>query len=322
MKGSSFDWKKLSYVDQKLLEAFEQKQFAEVDKLINDGANVNVYFGPGDSALHYFKDVEIIEKLLKCGACVNQTNSYRETPLMHAVSYYKHYDIVKLLLKHGASVSYSKRHGETALSMALHSSFFRQGYPEQIIKVLLEFGDYLKVTELCYPKPISELLIKLSLINRNVCVTRNVIVNSKSEYVEYADKCQAELDLMNSTKLNNSSSLLDIVKNWRQWLPDQTILKFLKDYEQQYPIYADVISDRIVANVSARCKLLSKLDELVVIAEGFELSRIVLNNDCKRYMMKFVSNKDLKSFIEGVTTDADDEKKDLDAPDAKRFKIE
>lgn len=319
MKGSSWDWKQLKFVDQKLLEALELKQFVEVDRLIKDGADVNVNFGPGDNALHYFNDVDIIEKLISCGASVNHSNSYRETPLMHAVCYYKDVEIVKLLLKHGAWSWYSKRHGETAMSMALRSSFFNRGLPEKVVKTLLEFGTQLEVTELPYPERIAQLLIKLSLISENVILPRNVIANSKTEYVVYADECEAEVKSMDSVKFNGSSSLLDIVKNWRRWLQNESIMKLLNDHEQRYPIYGDVLFDRIHTPIMQRRNLLSKLDIVAVIAKSSEHSDTVLNMDCKRHIMKYVSNKDLESFLDGIS-EVDDLKADFNEPNAKRVK--
>lgn len=326
MKGSSYDWKNLKSVDQKLLEALKLKQFAEVDRLIKEGADVNVSFGPGDSALHYFEDVDIIEKLLKNGANVNQNNSYSETPLMHAVSYYKHVEVVKVLLIHGANVNVSNRRRNTPLDMALRSSYFNRGDPEKTIKTFLEFGTRLTVKELCYPERISKLLIKFSMINENVIVPTNVIQSSKPEYVVFVDECRAEVNLLDSCKFNNSLSLLDIIKNWRRWLPNLSIMKLLNDYEQTYPIYGDFICDRIHAVILERRKLLSQLDMMVVSAkrceiEGSEYAE-VLDMDCKRHIMKFVSNKDVESFLSG-TSETDDSEKDLnDPPNAKRVKFE
>lgn len=324
MKASSGDWKDLKRIDQQLLEALKQKQFVEVDRLIEEGAAVNVRFGQSrDSALHYFKDVEIIEKLLDCGADVNASNFYQETPLMHAVSYYKDVAIVKALVRGGAWTHVRKR-GETVVSMALGATCLpRNGMPEKTLKALLEFGCHLQVDDLCYADGTSKLIIKLSMISNNIIMVGRAIQDSK--YVAYAEACQSEVRLMNSKHYNGSSSLLNVVKNWQNWLPDLSIMKLLENYEETYHIYADVIFDRIHAVILDRRKLLCQLDVLVVSAEKcdgeqFENSQVILNMDCKRHIMKYVSNKDLKSFLSGVSTKT--ECTDDSQPNAKRAKIE
>lgn len=325
MKASKGDWKELTQINQQLLEALEQKQFVEVDRLIKEGAAVNVRFGPSrDSALHYFSDVEIIEKLLNCDAHVNALNSYQETPLMHAVSYYKDVAIVKALIRRGAQADATNRRGETVLSMAIRATCFRNSENlEKTLQTLLNIDCHLKVDELSYAERTSKLIIKFSRINDCWIIPNRIIQNSK--YATYADECQAELNLMDSQRLNDSFSLLNIVKNWRRWLPNPSIMKLLENYEEKYPIYADVIFDRIHAVLLERRKLLSRLDAVVVFAKiceekQSENAEIILNVDCKRQIMKYVSNNDLEVFLSGISTKTvclDDSQ-----PDAKRAKIE
>lgn len=326
MRGSSCDWKTLKDVDQNFLQALELKQFEEVDRLIKEGANVNVWFGPGDSGLHYFNDLDVITKLITIGANVNSTNSYSETPLMHAVSYYKNVEIVKVLLKHGANGWSTNRRGETALSVALRSSCFvtRAHGAEERIKTLLDFGACMKVTELRYSENICKLLIKYSMIG--VLMPRDSVLNSRPEYVAYFDKCKEEVNVMKAEKFKNSDSLLEIIKNWRCFMLNESFTKLLNEYEQKYPIYADVIFNRIHTPILERRDLLLQLDMVTVTAkidedQVSEHSEIVLNMDCKRHIMKFVSSTDLESFLRG-TSEAVDSKLASYEPNAKKLKIE
>lgn len=327
MRGSSYHWKTLKDVDQKFLQTLELKQFEEVDRLIKEGANVNVWFGPGDSGLHYFNDIDVITKLITIGANVNNTNSYSETPLMHAISYYKNVEIVKVLLKHGANVWNTNRRRETALSMALRSSCFGTHGSEERIKTLLDFGACIKVTELRYSENVCKLLIKYSMIGE--FIPRDLVLNSKPEYVAYFDKCKEEVNVMMAEKLKNSDSLLEIIKNWRCFMMNESFTKLLNEYEQTYPIYADVIFNRIHTPILERRDLLSQLDMVTVTAkmdedEVSEYTEIVLNVDCKRHIMKFVNCPDLESFLRGTSeaVEAVDSKLASYEPNAKKLKIE
>ncbi len=89
-----------------LIDAVQNEDVAQVNKLIAAGANVNMCREANISALHVAvlaNNKAMVELLLSHGANVNAEATGRATPLFWA-EYYKSEDIAELLLKYGGRV--------------------------------------------------------------------------------------------------------------------------------------------------------------------------------------------------------------------------
>jgi ankyrin repeat protein len=105
---------------KELLKAVEARQVAEVNRLLRDGANVQVRDKEGHTALSiaaYYNSTEIAEALLKRGADPNARGYDGLTPLMRAAKN-GNTEAVRLLLSHGANANAQGMNGETALKLA------------------------------------------------------------------------------------------------------------------------------------------------------------------------------------------------------------
>lgn len=106
------------------VEAMREGNFAEANRLIRPGPELNLRGGPfGDTALHVAARhgaVESVRLLLESGADVHPRNGFGETPLLSAASARENHRIVKLLLDHGAAVGDRDRRGRTTLHWAAY----------------------------------------------------------------------------------------------------------------------------------------------------------------------------------------------------------
>ncbi len=97
-----------------------------VELLINEGANVNMHAGTGDTALHSAArngNVEIVILLLDAGADVNDVNNPEWTPL-HNAAQNGHKVVAELLIANGADVSARDWNGETPLDFTESANHF------------------------------------------------------------------------------------------------------------------------------------------------------------------------------------------------------
>ncbi len=123
-----------------LLEAIVKKHSNIAIKLIEAGANVNVYAYSNiyskenfDEQGNYAKkytplliassdgNLNVVKKLIEFGANINFQNSSGYTALMFA-SLQKRTDIVKLLIDAGADMTLKNKEGKTALDLTLQNS--------------------------------------------------------------------------------------------------------------------------------------------------------------------------------------------------------
>jgi len=106
-----------------LIEAAQGGQKKEIEKLLNQGANINVQDEYGESPILAASKrgfVEIVKILLDRGADINLADTDGSTPLIEA-SKLGHLDVVKLLLSRGANVNLKDKDNETALSYAVQN---------------------------------------------------------------------------------------------------------------------------------------------------------------------------------------------------------
>lgn len=129
------DWL-LTDRDHKLLQASIAGNTALMNKLIKDGANVNIRDGKSWTPLHYAAHegyYGAIEILLKNGADIEARTDFLWTPL-HLAAYQKQKEAVKILLDTGAAVNARNCLGNTPL----HNAVF-QNSPE-VCEILLAAG--------------------------------------------------------------------------------------------------------------------------------------------------------------------------------------
>jgi ankyrin repeat protein len=79
--------------------------------LAKAGANINIRYGDGNTALHTPRDKDVTAALIQLGADVNARNKDGETPLFTI----DNIESIPLLLRHGADPNLRNKDGKTAL---------------------------------------------------------------------------------------------------------------------------------------------------------------------------------------------------------------
>jgi hypothetical protein len=136
-------------VDMALLAAIKGERLEVVERLLEQGADVNtVSFMQGWTALMRAsgdKRLDVMELLLKKGADINAKDRDGATALIRVSSYGSrdsgYLEVVKLLLEKGADINVKESGGKTALMWA---SF--RGHLE-VVKLLLEKGAHINVKD-------------------------------------------------------------------------------------------------------------------------------------------------------------------------------
>ena len=124
--------------NQKLLQAAEMGNYEELQSMIQEGANVNIYGTNGSTSLILAAENghdECVNLLIKSGACVNdkETDILKNTALMCAVREGKN-NCVKLLIRAGADVNSVDYFGETLLFIAITKQ------SKELVDILLQSG--------------------------------------------------------------------------------------------------------------------------------------------------------------------------------------
>ncbi len=118
------------------MHSFGNSELAK--KMIEKGADVQVYSGIGSNLLHYaaLNDYpDVAQMLLEKGVDPNHKNEDGNTPLMHACWYGK-FEMSKLLIEYGADVNVRNNEGDTPLINALTNG----GHPDELFHLLIENG--------------------------------------------------------------------------------------------------------------------------------------------------------------------------------------
>ncbi len=119
-KSVSRRYKKQRGGNNNLLDAAFLGEYTEVNKLINEGVDVNFRNGVGQTALmvaSWLNRSGIVHRLIDAGADVNIQSNDGYTALMVA-SDRGYINIVRILLNAGANKDLVNNHGETAVSLA------------------------------------------------------------------------------------------------------------------------------------------------------------------------------------------------------------
>jgi hypothetical protein len=109
-----------SRYEELLHKAAEAGDKAEVERLVDKGAAVDVKNKEGDTPLHLASwkgHIDVVEFLIAKGANVNAKSDNRKTSL-HLASWGGHIDVVKLLIAKAANVNAKNNNRETPLHKA------------------------------------------------------------------------------------------------------------------------------------------------------------------------------------------------------------
>ena len=102
--------------------AAHENDAALVDRLLDEGADVDAQDSGGFTPLHFaaeYSSVEAARRLLDRGAKVDVTNMHGNTPLFSAVFNSKGQgELIKLLLEHGADPEKENKHGQSPRGLA------------------------------------------------------------------------------------------------------------------------------------------------------------------------------------------------------------
>jgi ankyrin repeat protein len=124
---------RMNTIDEELIEATRENNLAEVSRLLNVGANVNVKDNCGLTPLHWAcikGHVHVVIELLEHGADVESTTIYGWTPL-HFACANGHVAVGNELLSRGATIEAKNNIGSTPL----HVASLRDHLP--VVKALL-----------------------------------------------------------------------------------------------------------------------------------------------------------------------------------------
>lgn len=119
-----------------LADAVERRMASNVDRLLQEGADVNAPQADGMTALHwavFYEDEELAEQLLQAGAAADAQSRYGVTPLIVA-SENGNGRLVKVLLAGGADPNATLQGQESVLMIASRTGRLRP------VKLLLEHG--------------------------------------------------------------------------------------------------------------------------------------------------------------------------------------
>lgn len=326
--GNKSDWENLKEIDKALLEALEVKDFEKVDKLVLSGANVNVRFGPiKDSALHFFDSIDVVEKLVNCGASVSASNKFQESPLIYACKLGRHRDIINCLMRNGAFVNKQTNFGRMKmipLTLALEK--MNKDIDLDIVENLLYYGanmDFGKmfsqtpfISALLQTPEMAKMMIKYSILKiwdkyrflRMGCVERRqLVLQNNTKFLPYLEECMAEVSRLKEELFNSWHSLYDITRgsiNFHTYTePYPSFLNSYKTdaFKLKYPIYNDVLLKRVDSIRSKRSKLLINLDAVVVatkVKKNRECNKhVALNSDCLRHVAQYLSNTDIERLV-------------------------
>lgn len=140
-----------------LLEACYWSRPATARLLLENGADVNIADGSGNTALHFaciYGSVSCARLLLDHGADVNARNNAGYTPLMRIFTggSSRIADIVRLLLDNGADASIHNSAGPTGIDLALELPPDNPAR-EEILDLFREHAPEMVMERYCSPGP-------------------------------------------------------------------------------------------------------------------------------------------------------------------------
>lgn len=117
-----------------IAEAVEDEDYAEAERLINIGYDVNARNDDGYTALmiaSWSGNAGIADKLIQNGANVNDKDYYEGMSALHWASYYGNQSVVEILLAANADPNVKDNYGNTPLHYAMDYDF--HGVAEQLM---------------------------------------------------------------------------------------------------------------------------------------------------------------------------------------------
>lgn len=111
----------LKQLDEDLLTAVIAGDKAKVEKLIKQGANVNIKNRNGSTPLQWgcsIKNLDIVKLLINNGAYIHNKDSFGLTPL-HEGAYSGYLEVVVFLIEKGADIHDKDKAGRTSLHWAV-----------------------------------------------------------------------------------------------------------------------------------------------------------------------------------------------------------
>ncbi|XP_076299430.1 uncharacterized protein LOC143218239 [Lasioglossum baleicum] len=314
-------------INEELASAVRKENLEEVKALLSAGADANhirvEWNRNRDRLLHITSSVEITKELLLGGAEVDARNTYSETPLHSAVTLSKKVELVRELLKHGADVDAINRKGNTALNHAVSKRIKNL----LVVKELLEYGADINIrnsensiynygTSLdnaVHDLECGKLLIKFTLIRNFNEDYRKIIdlspykeFSNYNELSSYLDDCVCEILQMKTDEIKDSLPLYEFVTNnfnIHVHYNNQLSVRLAKiDYSVRYPIYNDIILDKVKPFVE-RADLLNKLSKiqfytkLDMTDQDVKEKKVILDHDSTYNITEYLSNDNLLNFI-------------------------
>lgn len=195
--------------------AAEDRNFVLVDVLLGYGADTSIKDHNGNTPLHVASSngsSAITDILLSRSSDINVQNRFGETSLHLAVKY-NNKDVVEVLLNSGARLDIKDFCGETVLHHSVREN------NKDIVEILFQCGADITVTnsegftpfdiavQRTEDQMIRQLLPHLVLMRDNKSEIGDVFesINPDPDILDYLSSCEAELSLINTTKIHNTS---------------------------------------------------------------------------------------------------------------------
>jgi ankyrin repeat protein len=219
-----------------LIKATSSDDSLAVQKLINEGANINEPDRRGMTPLMYatqYDNIEMVEALIKKGADVNIKDKEGCTPLYYAVST-GNLKLVKMLIDKGADVNLGDKYKRTPLMNVAYNSI-------DMVKLLLESGadvnarDYAGKTALMFAS--SPVIVEM-LIDKGADVyaksNEGYTVLQDAYYLKDIEKVAIIRKKTNWKEQSESSGLYEALKTPSFYKPEPNMFDVPKDKELAY----------------------------------------------------------------------------------------
>ncbi len=156
-----------------LLKAIENSDYSKVDKLVEDGADIDYQDKDGNSGLilaSQLRRINMVRKLLDKGADVNIRNNNNETALMFEARNELAWNVDKMI-KMGADIDAQDNNGNTALINAAAEGRFRS--VEALVKggcnIKIKNNDGLSALDVVKGEGVRKLIFNAVKINDTEC---------------------------------------------------------------------------------------------------------------------------------------------------------
>lgn len=304
--------------------------------LLQAGANIHsVMPRQAHNCLHLAKSAPMIRLLASRGVDINARNRLGEIPLQTLITscslllsplmrfrglyvrYFKDTNCVKMnvtilavkeMLRRGANVNSADFNERTVLE-----SVITHGHSKMVAYMIK------RDVEVCWQKLFRlnvinqsalQLLIKESLIGNVIvkgkqlfesCPTEEPFLQSVKPLLTYTKRCIEEIELMKKKNVNCHTTTYHYVIEISPKIKPLRLCPHYEVRDEEYtaifPIYRDQIAGRL-NQCYKRGMLLDVLEDLSISAPRQQGKGIViLINDCKLAIAKFLSNRDLVNFI-------------------------